>query len=149
MHQPPRNHSPSTKDALAKAIAAAAQNGTLFHPKHDPVSGSIAYPSFRTVVSTAVSSSLEAQIAARAFDVVEYQSVNHPGPQYVVELTGGATPVAHGFPSGSTTPATQCDRLVFVSGTTQGLHVYGESQARLDAMVASGSAVRVGALAPV
>jgi hypothetical protein len=129
-----------TKHEFTSQVIAAAKGGSLVTGKHDPSRASVPEPTFRTVLTPAASSSLMSELSAGNVVVTEYQSAKYPNPQYVVELTSaGVSPVGLGIPSGSAIPTSQCDRLVFVSGSQQGWHVYADDQARLNNQVASGS----------
>jgi len=136
------------KNELTTGLVDSAESGTLVTPKHDPVSMSVALADFRTVLTPDASSSFIAEMSAGRFTATEYVIAPHTKPCYVIELTGSLTPVGLGFESGSTTPSSrQYDRLLAVSSSKQGWHVYAEAQQELDERVASGSATVVGPLA--
>ncbi len=136
-----------TKAELANAIVEAAGSGSLVIPKHDPASGSVVWPSFRTVLTAPASESIVNGFSSGSFTVTEYKDRKHSGSQYVVQMTDpNVTPVAVGIPSGSTTGSRECDRFVLVSGLKQGLHIYGDSQVTIDERVASGTLSLIGEL---
>jgi hypothetical protein len=129
-----------TKADFIQSIQAAAAAGTLVTSKHGPVSGSTLYPTYRSVLTAAASSRLDAAIASGNFTVSEYAHPSHAGHQFVVCMGSPSHgPVALGFPSGSATASRVCDRYVFVSGSIQGWHVYGEEQSYIDNNVSKGN----------
>ena len=134
-----------TKRNLATDLLQAAESGTLLTSKHDPNSDGEAWGGYRTILTFEASASLCEMLGTESFVAVEYQDPRHKSATYVIEpLTSEFTPTALSMPSGSTTPDGSCDRIIAVSGSMQGWHVFGESQSVLDERVRSGSITRVG-----
>jgi hypothetical protein len=130
------------RNALTGSWVEAAQSGSLLTAKHDPNNLSITFASYRTVLDHAVSASLESFISSGAYDITKYEDARYPNGAGYFEVTpkqgSGFTVVGSAVPSGSVTPTGSLDRLVFVSGSNLGWHVYAENSAQISSSVASG-----------
>ncbi|MBK7537567.1 MAG: hypothetical protein IPI49_19785 [Myxococcales bacterium] len=126
---------------LTKEWSKAAQSGSLLTNKHDP-NGYVTRCAYRTVLTQEMSSSLERFVKSGAYSINYYRDKDYPnGPGYfeVVPASGsGFSVVGSGILSGSLEPSAMLDRLIFVSGSQQGWHVYAESANQVAAMVQRG-----------
>ena len=138
------------RNALTGSWVEAAQSGSLLTAKHDPNNLSITFARYRTVLDHAVSASLESFISSGEYDITTYEDARYPNGAGYFEVTpkpaSGFTVVGSAVPSGSVTPTGSLDRLVFVSGSQQGWHVYAESSAQISGSVTSGRLTRSGSI---
>ncbi len=130
------------RKTLTGSWVGAAQSGSLLTAKHDPNNLSITFDSYRTVLDHAVSASLESFIVSGAYNITKYEDARHPNGAGYFEVTpkpgSGFTVFGSAVLSGTITPTGSLDRLVFVSGSNQGWHVYAESSTQISSSVASG-----------
>ena len=130
-----------TKAEFAKLLEDRAKQGKLMTEKHDPNKLSKSHPKPRTVIASELSPQLPAFIGSLDYEVTHYE---HSGfsknPDYweIKPMTPTFSIPASGVPANSTTPTTQCDRLIVVSGSAQGLHIFGESRAEIEKKINSG-----------
>lgn len=129
------------KGELAKKLEQAAIDGTLVTEKHDPDKLAITKPQPRTVIAGELAPELPALFKSLNFDVTHYENPRYPQTPDLWEIEPKdprfSVP-ASGVPPYSTTPSGQCDRLIVVSGSSQGLHIFGESHAELQRRLAAG-----------
>jgi hypothetical protein len=122
---------PSGKSSaqLFQEWAQEANNGRLLTPKHDP-NGVFQQPvPIRSVLSQELSASLEAMLASGQYEAHEYYNSRHsnyyyeikPDPSLNFAITGYLTI------SGSQSTGSALDRMVIVSGSSQGWHVFAET----------------------
>jgi hypothetical protein len=127
---------------LVKSWLEAAASGTLLTRKHDPNGLAGPVGSYRTVLTPQMSASLDAFIKAGEYDIQQYSDAKYPSGagffEVVPRLASGFSVVGSGIASGSAQPSGSLDRLVFVSGSHQGWHVYAESAPDVAAKVTSG-----------
>jgi len=119
-----------TKAELAEMLGQAAKDGTLLTDKHDPSKLTTTHPKPRTVIALELAPKLPEFFASLDFDVTYYQNTEYPKTPDYWEITPTSTTFsvpASGVPPHSPTPTSQCDRLIVVSGSNQGLHIFGES----------------------
>lgn len=131
----------SKKEEMAKRFELAAKDGTLLTTKHDPSGLSATHSQQRTVVAADLAPKLPEFFQSLDFEITHYENTSYPKtPDYwEVRPTNPTFSVpASGVPAYSPTPTTQCDRLVVVSGSQQGLHVFGESSAEIQRRVRAG-----------
>lgn len=134
-----------TLEELRTNVLAASATGSFVTPKHDPAYVSSVLGRNRSVFTAPASSSLVELFASGSISVVEYQKKTHSDPIYVVEpLDKSLLPVAEMVPSGSATPSGSCDRILVYSGSAQGWHGCGESQAVITHFEQSGAWTRIG-----
>jgi hypothetical protein len=134
-----------TLEELRKQVLAAAAAGKFVTPKHDPADIGNPRGKERSVFTVDASSSLCELFASGSLSVVEYQKKKHSDPVYVVEpLDKTVLHVAEMVASGSKTPSGSCDRILVYSGSVQGWHGCGESQAVITQFESSGSWTRIG-----
>lgn len=119
------------KDDLKKKLLLAAQSGSLMTPKHDPGNLHIAYDNFRSVLSHHLASNLESFIESQNYDIKEYENKKRPVSPVFIEIiphpNSGFRVPASGVAANSLVPTERLNRLVAVSGSKQGWHLYGES----------------------
>lgn len=133
---------------LANDLLIAAATGSLVTPKHDPASGLTAWPSYRTILTPAASSSLDGMLRNGDFTAEQYQDPRHPNPCYVLRPhSSHISPTALGIPSGSVTPSGSCDRFLVASGSQSGWKIYGIEQTQVNANVAANTWRHSGPLA--
>jgi len=89
-----------------------------------------------------MSGSLKEFIDSGNYTINVYSDASHPSGAGLYEVIPNSqsqfSAVGAGVPSGSITPSGSLDRLVFVSGSVQGWHVYAESAQYLSGSVATG-----------
>jgi len=134
-----------TKADLQKSVLDAAASGSFVTPKHDPANIATPLTGDRSVFTVPASSSLCEMFRSGTFTVEEYKKSTQKDPLYVVTpFDPKMYPVADMLLSGSTTPTSQCDRILVYSGSVQGWHGCGESMAVIDAYVSSSAWTFVG-----
>jgi hypothetical protein len=110
------------KKELSKHVLAAAHSGTLVTPKHDPASGSVLWPNFRTVLTPGTSASLCQMFESQSYEAEEYNDPRYTSPSYSVRAHDpSVTPGALGLPPNSPLPVTCQHRVklhTFWSGVT-------------------------------
>ena len=120
------------KENLKLELLRAAQAGTLLTPKHDPNNLSTAHRSYRSVLSYELATNLEEFIKSEDFQIREYENVKQPDSPVYIEIIPNEDSCfsvpASGVASNYLMPTEALDRLVAVSGSRQGWHLYGESQ---------------------
>jgi len=140
----------ATRAELEAEWSSAATSGTLLTAKHDPNGLGTAWASYRTVLTPQVSASLEAFVKSGQYSVNHYLDQRYPsGPglfEVVPSPTAGFSVVGSGVPSGSLHPTGSLDRLIFVSGSNQGWHVYADSSQEIATKVTSGRLQMSGSL---
>jgi hypothetical protein len=131
-----------TRAQLESEWSNAATSGTLLTTKHDPNGIDTPLASYRTVLTPQLSASLEAFVKSGQYSINHYKDQRYPsGPglfEVIPNSSAGFSVVGSGVPSGSLHPSGSLDRLVFVSGSNQGWHVYADSTQEIATKVASG-----------
>lgn len=131
-----------TRTDLQQAWSDAAQSGTLLTAKHHPTGLSTTYVPYRSVLSIELANNLDGFIGSGQYTIDSYQNTKYPKSPayYVVTPTNKQFSVpSSGVPGGSQTPNAAYDTLVFVSGSKQGWHCYGESSTAIQKNVAAKS----------
>ena len=109
----------------------AAESGTLLTAKHDPNNLHITWEKYRSVLNHVMSGNLLEFLQSDNYAINRYQDTKYPNGSGYFELipspSSGFSVVGSGVSSGSITPSGSLDRLIIVSGTEQGWHVYSES----------------------
>ncbi len=112
-------------------LLTAAQNGTLLTPKHDPYNLSTTYNCFRTVLSHDLADNLEKFISSGNFTVRQFENIRYPNSPLYFEITplanSGFSVPASGVTSNSIFATTTLDKIIAVSGQSQGWHLFGEN----------------------
>jgi hypothetical protein len=130
------------RDDLVKSWLTAAASGTLLTQKHDPngVTGPVG--SYRTVLTPQMSASLDSFIKGGEYEIRRYSDADYPHGAGFFEVipkpVSGFSVVGSGIASGSVQPGGSLDRLVFVSGSQQGWHVYADSAPDVAAKINAG-----------
>jgi hypothetical protein len=131
-----------TLDELKRYLDAEAKSGTLMTAKHDPKSLGTIYAKYRTVLSHEVAEDLEEFIISGEFTVKEYENLKFPASSlyFVIQPTGNTTYSipASGVPANSPFATSAVDRLVAVSGSNQGWHLFGESNSVIQQKLSAG-----------
>jgi hypothetical protein len=112
-------------------LITAASNGTLLTPKHDPNNlGTTVFSSFRTVLSHDLAANLDTFITSGKYTVSEYENKKLPNSPLYFEITpnqdSGFSVPASGVTANSVFASTVVDKIIAVSGQTQGWHLFGE-----------------------
>jgi hypothetical protein len=133
-------------DELKRFLESAAENGTLMTPKHDPFNLSTTFASYRTVLTHELAPNLEAFIKSGQFSVFEYENIRSPiTPLYfeIIPSTESEFSIpASGVTANSNFGSSVVDRLVAVSGSTIGWHIYGEDSHVLNRKVRNGDLIK-------
>lgn len=133
-----------SKSTLSRDLVAAAKSGTLVTQKHDPQSVSVACAAGRSIIDPVVSSSMCEMFESGSFDAVEYRDGRFKSPTFVINPHQAYASLGTHIPSGSTGTTGSYDRIVAVSGSKQGWHVFAENQSYFDDKLKSGSIELVG-----
>ena len=119
-----------------------AESGSLLTPKHDPNSHTFDWVPYRSVLTQHMSGSLKEFIYSGDYSIKLYSDSLYPNGAGYFEVipnpSSGSSLVGFQLPSGSITPTANYDRLIFVSGSLQGWHVYAESSQQISSSLASG-----------
>jgi hypothetical protein len=130
-----------TKDKLANLLEQAAKSGALLTKKHNPDELSTTHPTPRTVIAAELAPKLPEFLASLDFEVTQYENTAYPKTPDFWEIRPTTTKFlipASGVPPHSATPTSQCDRLIVVSGSNKGLHIFGESHAEIERRLRAG-----------
>jgi hypothetical protein len=118
------------KDDVKNHLRNAAQNNLLLTPKHDPANLTTTYSTYSTVLSHDLAQNLDNFIESGEYIVREYHNNLYPNSPYYLEIEpypGSTFSVpASGVAPYSPLASTALDRIVAVSGTNQGWHIFGE-----------------------
>src|ERR1035437_6775684 len=119
-----------TRTEVENLLFEAARNGTLLTDKHNPASLSAASNSPRSVISDELAPTLGPFILSRNYSIQEYENKTIPiSPMYLVITPDSSSQFnvpASGVPAYSTVGGAPLDRIIVVSGSSQGIHVFGE-----------------------
>lgn len=130
------------KDDVKKQLKQAAQNGTLLTPKHDPANLSTTYPYYRTVLSHDLTQNLDNFIDSEDYTLREYRNNKYPNSPHYLEFEpyprSTFSVPASGVAPNSPMASTALDRIVAVSGTNQGWHLFGEDSNEIAIKVNNG-----------
>ena len=125
------------KQEFTNHLLTAFNNGTLLTPKHNPQNISdLSFAPVRSVLSYDLANNLENFIKEGKFSVEEFKNEDHPNtPEYWVITPNSDS--QYSIPASGITATTAgvlietYDRLVVVSGHTQGLHIMGEKRTKI------------------
>ena len=130
------------KQEYIQVFTQAATDGTLLAPKHDPSSLGTIYTRYRTVLSYELADSLSGFLSSGEYRLREYHNMSFPNsPKYIeIEPNPGSTfsVPASGVNMNSPFATSAVDRLILVSGTSQGWHIFGESSIVIQQMLTAG-----------
>jgi hypothetical protein len=139
-----------TRDELKQQLEQAAKDGTLMTPKHDPSNLTTTYPRYRTVLAHDLAQNLEGFIFSGEYTVIEYENKRLPSSPLYFEIqpTGNSTfsVPASGVAPNSPFATSAVDRIIAVSGNSQGWHVFGESSRTIVQKLSSGDLCLKGTL---
>jgi hypothetical protein len=129
------------KNEYALLWAQLARDNKLMTDKHDPNYLMTLRRNDRSVIAAELAPVLPGFFQSGLFTLTHYENTQYPRTPDFFEITP-STPEfsvpASGVPAFSTTPTSQCDRLIIVSGESQGWHIYGESSANIQRRFACG-----------
>ena len=130
------------KDEYAATWAKLAKERKLLTSKHDPADLANPQSRDRTVIAGELAPILTKFFTSMEFELTHYENPQYPAtPDYFeIRPTNSEFSVpASGVLANSTTPTTKCDRLIIVSGSQQGYHIYGESSAEIQRRLGAGT----------
>jgi hypothetical protein len=131
------------KKDFIEQIKEAMSNGTFLTSKHDPEHISETHANYKTVLTHPMAQNLEEFIEFGDYIAREYNNSVNPNSPYYIELepspTSDYSVTASGVPKNSSVPSHAVDRLVVVSGTKQGWHIYGEDSGAIKKKEAAGT----------
>lgn len=111
-------------------IKPAIENGTLLTAKHDPNLVETQYHDYRSVLTLEASASLKSFILSGNYGLTCYHDNKYPNGAGYFEITPSDTAAftiaGYGVVSSSLENNTNLDRLVIVSGSKTGWHLYAE-----------------------
>lgn len=120
----------------------AANNGSLMTPKHDPKSLGTSFATYRSVLSHQLSIDLLKFINSNNYTVREYSNLIKPKSPLYFEIipnkNQGFDIPASGVTAYSPFATSALDRLIAVSGQTQGWHLFGEAKSMIKLKVQNG-----------
>ena len=132
------------RDNVKNYLSTAAKNNSLLTPKHDPANLSTTYDRYRTVLSHELAQNLDAFIESGEYTVREYYNRLYPDSPYLeIEPYPGSffSVPASGVAPNSPFASTALDRIVAVSGTNQGWHIFGEDSGEIALKVSNGDLI--------
>ena len=127
------------KEELRSEWLTAIDNRTFLIEKHDPNSLENTSDRYKTVVTHEVSASLKDFIKSDDYSVQQYYDRNFNSNYFEIVPTSGSFTVTGGevLPFNDFT-GSHCDRLVVVSGSSVGWHVYAEDSNEIRNKVING-----------
>lgn len=127
------------KNDLATNMVQGLDNGTLISPKHSVASLGTPVPGYKTVV-VPDTNDLKTFFNGGNYTAKLYQNSDpkHNGDYVVITPVDTSYVSASGVPPMSPVPTHPCDVFVAVSGSKQGLHLYGEESANVHTKESSG-----------
>lgn len=134
-----------TFDEFKNHLTTAASNGTLLTPKHDPNNLATVYSSYRTVLSHELANNLEIFINSGDYTVRQFENIKIPNSPLYFEITpnqnSGFNIPDSGVTATSIFATSVVDKIVAVSGQTQGWHLFGEDSSVIQAKENSGDLI--------
>ena len=130
------------REHLIRCWNEVANTDSLLTPKHDPNNLLSVDSKYRSVVTFKVSSSLKSFIKSEDYTINHYSCSRYPSTPDYYELIPKSSDFSFtgmGVPSGSIIPSGSHDRLVIISGSSQGWHIIAENSARISVSVVDGS----------
>jgi hypothetical protein len=105
-------------------LGAVSENGELLTDKHDPDDLATPHSKLRSLIAAELAPLLPGFFQSGLFTLAHYDNRQYPRTPDYFEITP-TTPEfsvpASDVPPFATTPASQCDRLIIVSGGVSGL----------------------------
>jgi hypothetical protein len=130
-------------EKLKELILHAHRNDKLITSKHDPDKVSIISTPYRSVVSKQVADNLVEFINEGKYTAKEYQNTDHPLSPLYFTITPSSDSL-YQIPSSGVTenhPSSALDTLIVVSGSTAGIHMYGNSSADIQNKISNGKLI--------
>lgn len=131
-----------TKQDLIAQFQVADDAGTLLTSKHDPENMSTSYSSFRTVLSHDLASNLNSFISSGKFSLKEHTNNRFPNSPLYIEIIpdadSGFDVPSSGVTANSIFASSALDRIIAVSGSTSGWHLFGEDSSNLQTKLING-----------
>ncbi len=127
-----------TFDEFKNHLKSAFNDGSLLVPKHDPYQvGQLIFNKPRTVLSHDLADNLESFLNSGSYSVEQFENTQQPqSPLYFVitpDPNSGFSVPASGVTAYSVVATTVVDKLIAVSGSSSGWHLFGESSAQIQA----------------
>jgi hypothetical protein len=139
------------KNKLIESLIKASKDGTLLTPRHAPNNLSTTYPNYRTVLTHDLADNLDTFIASSDYVAREYRNNSYLDSPIYIEIepshASGFSVTASGVAPNSPLTSHAVNRLVVVSGTNQGWHVFGEDSSIIKAKEHAGEIDYLGDLA--
>ena len=131
---------PLTKQDFKQHLLKVYNEDTLLTPKHDPNNLGTLLIKYRTVVSHDIASKLLEFIDVGIDKVFSYTNNRHPNSSIYIEIvpTQQFYIPSSGVTSYSPYATSALDRIVVVSGRTQGWHIFGESSLNIIQQLTNG-----------
>ena len=131
-----------TKKDLISQFQAADSAGTLLTPKHNPGNMSTSYRRFRTVLSHDLANNLNVFISSGKFSLKEHVNNRFPNSPLYIEIIpdsdSGFDVPSSGITANSIFASSTLDRIIAVSGSTSGWHLFGEDSSNLQTKLING-----------
>ncbi len=135
------------KREFVNLLVEAAEQGKLMTSKHDPDEiGQFPDDPDRTVLSYDLADNLGRFVRSEKYSVDYYENTRYPNSPdlWVIEPTDSEFDIpSSGITGDSVSTAIGLDRLVVVSGTTQGIHMYGGASAVVRAQEQRGTWIKL------
>lgn len=138
------------KHEFKNEIIKAANANTLLIAKHDPMQLCITFDKYRSVISHDLANNLDSFIKSNNYEIDSYENKKFPNSsQYYViipNVDSGFSVPASGVTANSVFATSTLVRLVVVSGTSSGLHIFGECSSIITCCKNDGNLVYKGKL---
>jgi hypothetical protein len=132
-------------DDFKQYLKDAGENGTLMTPKHDPYNLGTSFSSYRTVLSHNLADNLSNFISSGNYTVDEYENLRSPNSPLYFEITpnhdSGFSIPASGVTACSIFASSVVDKIVAVSGSFQGWHLFGEDSSIIQSKLTNGDLI--------
>lgn len=126
---------------------AAAINGSMLKGKHD-INGPARSEPIRSVISHKLSASLETFLSSGKYTIEEYLNNKHGNYYFVImpDSSFGFSVAGYDVISGSQATGSALNRIVMVSGSKQGWHVFAEDSNEIATKESTGELVFQGSI---
>lgn len=126
-------------------LVQAAKQGKLLTPKHDPNNlGKKKFAKYRTVIAHNLADKLVHFFEFEKYKVNQYRNTNHNHSQEyfeIIPLNSSFSIPTSGVGAFCDYPTEACDRLIAVSGSSQGWHVFGEKSSEIENKKSNGELI--------
>lgn len=127
------------KNEIINQWTASIENGTFLAEKHDPNYLSTTHTTYKTVLTPEMSSSLETFIKSGNYSIDVYKDNNFTSPHYVIQSSDPVYKrIGNEVLAGSMQTGSSCDKLVIVSGSNQGWHIFPKDSSKFQQEIQSG-----------